>query len=432
MADAAPRWAEPSTPAHLHLPPTFVADHAIRTLAYQGAMTPSEMARRWRVDDGIVTDVIDSLKAAGVVELDGGQATFGPGGRVRLTITGQERVAAARRRTWYAGPIPVAMKDFGERMELALPDPAGESSAAETLVGLAIPPHLAEEMAQAVRSGATVELHGAAFDEQSAIAQSVGRSLNGDACLPYAVYAAGAIVRVFDVRYHHIRVTSERDGAGLDVLRTRQAHTQWATVARPVVMLSGGVHVSDVLPAYDDEARFYVAPMPLSACRGLLAVFDCEANPAGLADLARLWLIPGRHHAGVLMLRSGERIEIPWRAATLLFGDARTALPMALRGAVSYSIDITELDDGTRPQFLQLRLGDTISPEAIASLGGLLVRHGMTTRVAAGQACQYLHDRAVYQGAAFALDESTIQQAVDFAAAAADDGHARSDLRAAS
>ena len=87
MSDAPPRWAEPSTPADLHLPPTFVADHAIRTLAYQGAMTPSEIARRWRVGDAIVTDAIDSLKGAGVVELDAGQATFGPGGRVRLLCT---------------------------------------------------------------------------------------------------------------------------------------------------------------------------------------------------------------------------------------------------------------------------------------------------------------------------------------------------------
>ena len=431
MADAAPRWAEPSTPADLHLPPTFLADHAIRALAYQGAMTPPEMARRWRVDDGIVTDVIDTLKTSGVVEMDGGQATFGPGGRVRLTAAGQERVAAARRRTWYAGPVPVALKDFGERMDLALPSSTGECSAAETLVRLALPPHLAAEMAQAISSGAAVAVQGAAFDEQEAITQSLAQSLNGDLSLPHAVYAAGSIVRVFDVRYHHIRVTSERDGAATDVLRTRQTHTQWATVARPVVMLSGGVHVSDVLPAYDDEARFYVAPMPLSACRGLLAVFDCETNPAGLAELARLWLIPGRHHTGVLMLRSGERIEIPWRAATLLFGDARAALPAALRSAVSYGIDVSELDVGTRPLFLSLRLGHMLSPEASASLAGLLERRGLTTRIAAGQACQYLHDRAAYQGAAFALDDTTIQRAVDFATAA-DDGHARNDLRAAS
>ena len=431
MVETAPRWAEPSTSADLHLPPAFLADHAIRTLAYQGAMTPSEVARRWRVDDGIVTDVVDALKTGGVLELDGGQATFGPGGRVRLTVAGQERVAAARRRTWYSGPVPVALKDFGERMDLARPDPPGECSAAKTLAGLAIPPNLAAEMAQAIRSGAAVAVHGAAFDEQEAITRSLAQSLHGDLSLPYAVYAAGAIVRVFDVRYHHIRVSSERDGAATDVLRTRQSYTQWATVARPVVMLSGGVHVSDVLPAYDDEARFYVAPMPLSACRGLLAVFDCETNPAGLADLARLWLIPGRHHTGVLMLRSGERIEIPWRAATLLFGDARAALPTALRGAVSYNINISELNADTRPLFLNVRIGSMSSPEAIASLADLLERRAMTSRAAAAQVCQYIGDRAAYEGAAFALDETMIQQAMDFAAAAVE-GHARNDLRAAS
>jgi hypothetical protein len=316
-------------------------------------------------------------------------------------------------------------------MDLALPDPPGEFAAADVLVGLAMPSHLASEIAQAIRSGATVGLRGATFDEQPAITQALGQSLNGDVSLPYAVYAAGAIVRVFDVRYHHVRAMEEPDGAALDVLRTRQSHTQWASIARPIVTLSGGVHSSDVLPAYDEEARFYVAPMPFSACRGLLAVFDCDTNPAGLADLARLWLIPGRHHTGLLMLRSGERIEIPWRVATLLFGDARAALPTALRGAVSYSIDVAELDSMTRPLFLSLRLGGLLSSDGIASLAGLLKRRGLTTRLAALQACQYLRDRVAYEGAAFALDESVSQQAVDFAAAA-DDGQARNDLRAAS
>jgi hypothetical protein len=85
----------------------------------------------------------------------------------------------------------------------------------------------------------------------------------------------------------------------------------------------------------------------------------------------------------------------------------------------------------TRPLFLSLRLGGLLSSDGIASLAGLLKRRGLTTRLAAVQACQYLRDRVAYEGAAFALDESVSQQAVDFAAAA-DDGQARNDLRAAS
>jgi DNA-binding MarR family transcriptional regulator len=102
MVEHAPNWTEPATVADLHLSPTFVADHAVRALAYEGAMTLADIARRWHVDHAIVVEVVESLKSAGLVELDAVQTTFERNARIRLTASGNVRVAAARSRTWYA------------------------------------------------------------------------------------------------------------------------------------------------------------------------------------------------------------------------------------------------------------------------------------------------------------------------------------------
>ncbi len=417
MADDARRGAEPDTLSGLHLPPTFVADHAVRALAYQGAMTPAEIARRWCVHDAVAVEAVESLKAAGLIELVPGQTNFERTGRVHLTAAGRERVAEARRRTWYAGALPVSLSDFVQRMEIDLHETIDVSNAEAELTGLAVDPGRAAEIGQAMHAGATVALHGAACDEQAQIALALGRAFEGAVSLPFALYAAGAIVRVVDPRYHRTREAHEQDEASVDILRSHERHTQWASVARPVVTLSGGVQPADVVPAYDDEARFYMAPMPFAACRGLLAVLDSAADPGALADLARLWLLPGRHHTGVMLLRSGERIEVPWRAASILFGATAAMLPSGLREALTYDIDIGMLAGEALIQFLTNRLPDPglFPPESIEATARLLERCGLTTRICAANTAAYLRDRAAYTGLRFALDPATLERAIDFA-----------------
>src|SRR5438309_10057543 len=109
----------PTTVAQLSLPPTFIADHCLRTLFYQGPLSPVELARHWRVHADIGFEVVERLKADGVVETDSSQTNFERHGRVHLTALGRERVATARERTWYAGPMPVSLTEFTHRMETA-------------------------------------------------------------------------------------------------------------------------------------------------------------------------------------------------------------------------------------------------------------------------------------------------------------------------
>ncbi len=422
MNEDTPRtWSQPTTVAELHLPPTFVADHCIRTLSYRGPMTPTEIARHWRIHDAVVSEVIEVLKATGLVQIDSRQATLERLGRVRLTDLGQARVAAARERTWYAGPLPVSLSDLAGRAgAMAAPDGMRDVVRAE-LGALAIEPCAADEIGQALASGATLAISGAAADEQHELARAFGWALIGEVTLPYAMFAAGAVVRMFDPRYHRPTASQSSAGDADDILRSHHdAGQQWATVARPAVTLTGGVLPSDVLPAYDDEAKFYLAPIPLAASGGVLCVADCGVNPSALADLARLWLIPGHEGAGIMLLRSGERIEVPWRAATVLFGVTPAILPMASRHAATYGVDISALPGGALVDFVARRLPEPTFPgETPAIVAGLLERWGLGRRAAAAQPCRYLRDRAAYEGAAFALTPEALRQAVEFAGVAA-------------
>lgn len=409
------RPAEPMTLAELRLPPVFVTDHCIRTLFYQGAMSPVDLAKHWRVHPDIAVEAVDSLKAAALIEVESGQSTFERLGRVRLNSAGQAYVAQARSRTWYAGPLPVSLESF-ERLTA---DAAAGLTNRDSVRAALAPFHLEEgaidEVGQAMAGGATIALAGIAPDEQPQIAAALGRALGEAITLPYAIYASGAVIRVFDRRSHRaIEHAPQGAGSESDVLRTHNEDSQWTRIERPTLALAGGVLPSDVIPAYDEDARFYLAPTPFKACGGVLAVLDGAANPEALADLARLWLVPGRHGTGILLLRSGERIEVPWRACTVIFGAAAATLPDALRDTLSYRIDVGTLTGSGLRGFLRERFAGTLD-ERDTDVVASALEHRDVTRPAAAQASRYILDRARYEGDAFVLTYELAEHAAAFA-----------------
>jgi DNA-binding MarR family transcriptional regulator len=407
----------------IRLPPSFVADHCIRTLAYQGAMSVIDIAKHWRVPDAVAADAVESLKTAGLVRPDAGPTDFDRLGRVRLSDTGQARVATARERTWYAGPLPVALTHLG-RLATQAACGCSRDVLRAGLAAIQVDETAADVIGQAVTSGGAVAIAGAARDEQGAIASAIGGALQGQAELPYAIFAAGAVLRVFDPQHHRAIEAQRAGGEVADILRSpTEKRSQWTVVRPPMVTLAGGVLPTDIVPAYDDEAKFYVAPPACAAWGGVLCVMDSASNPAALAELARMWLLPGRQGAGILRLRSGERIEVPWRSATVLLSATPEVLPAAVRDAVTYFIDISELGGAALAAFVERRLsGADAHPERVsAALAAMLEEGNLATRAAAARATQFLRDRASYEGAGFSLSMPVLTQAVDFAR----DGDAR-------
>jgi DNA-binding MarR family transcriptional regulator len=389
--------------ADLRLPPSFVTDHCIRTLSYQGAMNASELARHWRVHDNIAMEVVASLKATGLVEPESSQTTFDRAHRVRLSATGQQRIAAARERTWYSGALPVSLAEFEHRAErdggLAV-----EKSALEQALGaMEIDDGVAAEVGQALNAGATVALGGLAFDEQVPMASALEGAIAGEMSLPSALYAAGAVIRVFNPRYHRVARAEPAPGASVDIMRSHDVPTQWVRIGRPAVVLAGGVQPSDVIPAFDEEARLYVAPLPFCANEGVLVVLDADTNPAGLAALARCWLVSGRYGSGLMLLRSGERIEVPWRASTVLLGASVPALPASLGAAIPCVMNISHLAEESLRRALRSRLADpaVFPDDAIEALAAELERHRMAARAAVARAAYYMANRAAYEGTDF-------------------------------
>ena len=91
---------------------------------------------------------------------------------------------------------------------------------------------------------------------------------------------------------------------------------------------------------------------------GVLALCDAQhSDREVLRELSRLWLTPGRQGIGMLMLRSGERIEVPWRATTLIMCDSPVVADV-LGDAVEYVVDASSITGRAMQAFLTQRLPD--------------------------------------------------------------------------
>jgi hypothetical protein len=235
--------------------------------------------------------------------------------------------------------------------------------------------------------------------------------------VPYALYAAGNVIRVLDPRLHR---ESGRPELPDDIARERGSRSQWASVARPAVIISGALLGSDVLPPFDELARFYLAPAPMAAFGGVLALCDVQQSERQvLREFARLWLSPGRQGAGILLLRSGERIEVPWRATTLVMSETPDVADL-FGGAVEYAVDATDIHGPALQAFLTQRLpdGEVFAEELVSRLAGMLASAELATRSAAAHAARYLRDRRAYESADFAASDAVLHAALQHASVA--------------
>lgn len=408
--------AKASAATTLRLPPTFVADHCVRTLAAQGAMTLGELTRHWRVSGDVATGILDAVRNAGLIESENVRTNIETGQRWRLSAAGHARVETARARTWYAGPLPVSAQEyassFAEGNRVALnPD----------LLRAALAPFDLEDetiadIGQAIASGASLLLGGCADDEQPAIANALASAFAGAIKLPHAIFAAGAVIRMADPRIHRAVESAQSSGEG--ALRSRESFAPWMQIQPPAVTLTGGLIPADVVPPFDADARFYIAPAPMTASGGILTICNgANSDPQALEHLSRYWLVPSAGGVGMLLLRTGERVEVPWGAAVVIFASPEE-LPISFAAAVAYHVDAAPLEAAALRRFLAGRLpaNAAFTSAAVDGIARLLERVDLARRQPAAAVARYLRDRSVYEDVAFTLSDDALNGALRFAA----------------
>ncbi len=312
----------PRTLLDVGLSRAFLSDLTLKVIHYSGTPSIAQLTRRLGLGQPMVQQVLEGLVEDRLLEVLSQSDLYTGNYRYRLSERGYTRVLQALERTRYAGPAPVTAEQYAEvirKLHNAQPEPQRVGIKA-MLDDLVLSADTADALGRALCSGKVAILHGPSGNGKTSILDRFGGSLQGVFLVPYAIYAYGQVIRVFDQSVHEpIDQPEGQDVPNDDALIDRR----WVLVRRPVVMLGADAGAETLDLAYDPQARFYQAPPHIKAQGGVLIVDDFGRQKIDPRELLIRWLIPMERGWDSLSLVTGEKVTFPFQMQLLFATNMR-------------------------------------------------------------------------------------------------------------
>jgi predicted ATPase with chaperone activity len=409
---------QPRALAEVGLSKAFLIDLTLKIMHYSGTPSAAQLMRRLGLGQSMVQQILTVLQEERLCEVLSQSDLFTGNYRYRLSERGIARAAEALERTRYAGPVPVTAEQYAEfiRAQQQRRQTPSRESIKAVLEEFVLAPEVADAVSRALYSGKAAMLHGPSGNGKTSILERYARSLDGVVLVPYALYAYGQVIRVFDPSIHEpVEVADDGNAVKDDGKLDRR----WVLVRRPTVVLGSEIGQESLELAYDPQARFYQAPPHVKAQGGVLVVDDLGRQKMEARELMARWLIPVERGWDSLSLITGEKLTIPFDIQ-LLFATNRPLAQLAddaLMRRILYKLEIPSPGPEEFAQILcQLcHQRNVQAPEGAIELvvERLYSQSGMEPRAAyARDLLEVIIEGAAYDGQEPVLDEESFARAL--------------------
>ncbi len=332
---------QPRTLLDVGLSKAFLTDLALKIIHYSGAPSLAQLIRRLGLGPGIVQQLLTALSEERLIEVLSQSDLYTGNYRYRLSERGRVRVTEALERSRYAGPAPVTSEQYTETMRKVLgrKQDAGRGRIKGILNELVLSTETADAVARALYSGKATILYGPSGNGKTVLLEQCARELGGLMLVPYAIYAYGQVIRVFDQSVHEM--AEDLDNANL-VKDDAKVDRRWVLIKRPAAVLGAEMGRESLDVVYDPQSRFYQAPPHIKVQGGALIVDDFGRQKVDSREQLTRWLIPLDRGWDTLSLITGEKVTVPF-SVQLLFGTnmkIRELADDALLRRIPYKVQI--------------------------------------------------------------------------------------------
>ncbi|MEW5960622.1 MAG: hypothetical protein AB1801_23105, partial [Chloroflexota bacterium] len=279
---------EPRTIEETRIPPSFLADLALKTLYFGGAMLGGQIAQAIHLHfSGVVEPLLRGLKTDRLIEVTGGSSLNPASYQYTITNKGGERARELLERNRYIGPCPVSLRHYVQVVELQAKyrPMVNEADVRRALKGLILSAETIERLGPAVNSYESIFIYGPPGNGKTSIGKAIGQGLlPGNVMVPHAIFEDGQIIKVFDPATHQPMKSQTNhldEAARLD--------RRWVRCAPPIVITGGELTLRDLDLAWSDTNRFYEAPFQLKANCGMLMIDDFGRQRVEPRDLLNRW-----------------------------------------------------------------------------------------------------------------------------------------------
>ncbi len=359
----------PRTFGELGLSRAFLSDLCLKIIHYSGTPSMAQLIRRLGLGHEVVAQLLAGLTEERLIEILSQSDLYTGNYRYRLSERGHTRAGEALERSRYAGPAPVTADQYNEvlRRMHAQKQVSGRAGIKAILNEFVLSPEVSDSIARALFSGKAAILYGPYGNGKTVILERYSQNLEGFALVPYAIYAYGQVIRVFDLSIHQPLEDIEeanmvRDDGKMD--------RRWVVIKRPAVVLGAEMGLESLDMAYDQQARFYQAPPHIKAQGGALIVDDFGRQAITSRELLTRWLIPLERGWDTMGLVTGEKLTVPFQIQ-LLFGTnvrIRELGDDALLRRILYKVEIPN----PKPEaFLEIMRRSCLEKQVLVTDGAL-------------------------------------------------------------
>ncbi|MGD8109769.1 AAA family ATPase [Vibrio sp. TRT 17S01] len=299
----------------LLVPKVVLENLLIKQLAAYPKSDILELTRLMAINSHMIEDLIANLRKKSLVEVFQAESSgfnTQSSGHVRygLSETGMTEADIAFAKDAYLGPAPVSLKQYDAMVKAQ--DVRAKVVTKDDVTSALSEVYGAERMISvlgpAINSGRALLLYGDAGTGKTFVATRILDSLNTSVYIPYAVYAAGNIIKVFSPQHHKKVVTDDERS----LLYKEQFDRRWALCERPSIQVGGELTMDMLEVNHTEHNRVWMAPLQMMANNGIFIIDDLGRQPMPVATLLNRWIVPMEYFFDHLSLPNGQQITIPF------------------------------------------------------------------------------------------------------------------------
>ncbi|WP_136483408.1 AAA family ATPase [Vibrio sp. H11] len=309
--------AVPTSVDELKIPYVILENLMLKQLSAYPKSDVLQLTQLMAIGSHMVEDLLAGLRKKSLVEVFQAESsnyyTQQQSGHVRygLSEAGMYQADLAFKKDAYLGPAPVSLDDYQAMVE-AQDVRANYITRADVTYAMR-DVYGAERMiatlGPAINSGRALLLYGDAGTGKTYVATRLLNSLNTSVYIPYAVYAAGNIIKVFS-KQHHKAVAPQGQEQSLSY--KAQYDRRWVLSERPSIQVGGELTMDMLEVNHSEHNRVWMAPLQMMANNGILVIDDLGRQPVPVDTILNRWIVPMEYFFDYLALPNGQQITIPF------------------------------------------------------------------------------------------------------------------------